>query len=325
MIWYLKLHLKDRVKDNGEVTFVNDHLLMVSAQSCRCMYPEHCLTIEERREKPSAVAFPEYDVSSEDVLLLGPSNKRGLTEEQELCVIQQLPGLLRVEGESRKWYRDRGWPAIHDFVMHRMHKKNRFMLDKYMQASLPSMDVVTCNDDCRHVVTDNRWVFVGYTYDDNTECPCVAQVQAFVRVRTSNGASKAFDPRGCVHREEVDQYIVPSDIPGKSIPAQPLRMAICKLWAADILDCDAIGSPDRQPGSVPDLLKVHHMGDTEANQLAPSARRRSGTRCYFGLNLVNLSEVWSQLVPSQTFQNDLARGGTRESQVFMTCSKLSGK
>lgn len=325
MIWYLKLYLKDRVKDSGEIMFVNDHLLVTSAQSCRCEFPAHCLTIAERHAKPSAMEFPQYDITGDGVLLLGPTVSPGLTEQQTECVVEQLPRLLRVGEDSGRWYRDRGWPAIEDEVMHAMHKANRFAFDKYLQASLPSLDVVTCAEDNRHVNSDNRWIYVGYRYGDDDECHCVAQVQTFVRVQTSNGASWAFDPRGCVPREDIHKYTIPSKVPGKSVRAQPLRMAICKLWAATIRDHRSIGSPVRVCGTVPDILYVPNIGEAADSKLPYSATERQGTRCYYGEVLVNLPEVWGQLVPSEVFQNDISKGKVRESRYFMSSFKLSGK
>lgn len=325
MIWYLKLYLKDRVKDKGEVMFVKDHLLTNSARSCRCEFPDHCLTIDEREARRSPISFPKYDVTGDDVLLLGKAVANRLSDREMSCIVQQLPGLLRLESDSGAWYRNRGWPAIEDDLMVTMIQQRKFRFHKYLQASLPSMDVVTCNEDCRHVASDNRWVFVGYKYEDNTECPCVGQVQTFVRIQTSNGASTAFDPRGCVPLEDVAKYTIPSGTPGKSVPAEPLRMAICKLWAAKVCDCDAIGSPERQPGSVPDLLYVHNVAEGDEFRLPHSARGRRGAKCYYGEVLVNLPEVWSQLTPSDVDRNDTSSAGDRGSQYFMSCSKMSGK
>lgn len=326
MIWYLKLYLKDRVRDSGEIIFVNDHVLVKSAQSCRCEFPTHCMTIAERRAKPKVFEYPTYDMVGDNVLLLGPAVRAGLTDEQTSCVVQQLPRLLRVGGDSAEWYRKRGWPAIDDDVMLAMHAAERFQFDKYLQASLPSMDVVTCDEDRRHVASDNRWVYVGYRFDDDSESACVALVQCFVRIRTSNGASAAFDPRGCVPVHEVQKYIVPADVAGKSTPAEPLRMAICKLWAATVRDRpEEIGSPIRTVGTVPDILYVPNMGEGEETMLPYSARGSRGDRCYYGEVLVNLPEVWSQLVASEPFPVEKANGGYRESRYFMSSWKLSGK
>ena len=91
MIWYLKLYLKDRVRDNGEVIFVGDHLLLKSAQTCRCEYPEHCRTVAERLGAGRAMAFPDYDDEEDCAMLLGRFVAAGLTATESEMVLHHFP------------------------------------------------------------------------------------------------------------------------------------------------------------------------------------------------------------------------------------------
>lgn len=101
MIWYLKLYLKDRVKDSGEIIFVDDHLLVQSAMSCRCVYPELCLTLAERNDSlDTLMSPPEYDEVCDGVLLLGKrvsvpaAQVDDVMAEAVAVLVERLPGLM---------------------------------------------------------------------------------------------------------------------------------------------------------------------------------------------------------------------------------------
>ena len=328
MIWYLKLYLKDRVKDSGEIIFVNDHLLVRSSKSCRSQFPKHCLTMEERRASGREMSYPDYDQAADGALLIGRRCAAGIEEGESHEVLALLP---RVLAASQSWYRSRGWPAASAGVLVNMAARGRLVIDKYMGASLPSMDVITCVQDRTHTATDNRWIYVMYTYEGGVEVACVGLVQYFVRVRATNGAAHVFDAGAQVGIQGEPGPVV-RNRHGRRRCAQPLRLAVCKVWRAEV--CPVIGEAGSGPLArpVPDLLRIRNMADGDTDKLPAhgGAPRPGMTGRYYGLYLVDICEISTQLVPTielpvQPQGSQKKQRAPRVQRYFMTCCKLSGK
>ena len=329
MIWYLKLYLKDRVKDNGEIIFLNDHLLIRSAQSCRARHPSHCQNLAERRGGARAMEFPTYDAEADSALLLGArvAGTGQITEEESEVVLDLLPKVLQ---QSEAWYRARGWPTVNREVLSCMLDQGLLLLDKFRQASLPSMDVIASVQDHTHAATTNQWVYVPYTYDGIGLVPCVAEVQYFVRVRADSGGLPVFDATGLLEEDASDdetatKYTV---LEGDQLAhAEPLRLAVCKLWLADVCDSAAGCSlGDADIGILPDLLCLSNVGQRKEDTLPEKKNPRGhGAKRYFGYYLINIAEMETQLLPSVEMPGLTGRNTARRIRFFMTCSKMSGK
>ena len=326
MIWYLKLYLKDRVRDNGEIIFAKDHLLLKSAQTCRCIYPQHCLTLAERRGAGRAMEFPVYDKEVNGAMLLGPHVASGLSAAESAAVVPKLPEVLKASDE---WYCGKGWPHAKVDVLSSMLERGSLVLDKFLQASLPCMDVISCTQDVKHHSTDNTWVYVVYKLPNGESLPCVGHVEYFVRCRATSGGVPVFDATGCIDDAAAEALKMKRN--GQCVLAVPLKFAVCKLWLAEVCDADAIGcrKDDICPGLLPDLLCVSNMA--EANQLpsdydgSPLGARDS--RRFFGEYLVDIAEIGTQLISSNriVMPGSSKANKTPRSQFFMTCSKMSGK
>lgn len=346
MIWYLKLYLKDRVKDNGEIIFVDDHLLVKSALTCRCEFPDLCLTIEERHKASAAPMLPpDFDEVCDGVLLLGKRVRIKTSDLEEVTaavvdvLANKLPLLLRepaADGVGDGWFAERGWPAVSEAVLHAMFEKELLHIDKFLQASLTCTDVVSSVEDVRKYVTENEWVTLSYE-KNGEQVRCVGQVQYFVRLSAHTGAAEVFDPRGCGDVDdgsEIDGRLF--DAPGRVRRAVPLRLAVCKLWAAEVLDTAAMGSPAALGGGVPDLLYVSNLGELPSDCIRGDAAPDFSTqKRYYGLYPVVVAEMEAKVVPTGELTRVVrVRGGgeehggrqrTYQYRYFMSCSKVSGR
>lgn len=330
MIWYLKVYLlKDRAKDNGEVVFVNDHLLVKSAQTCRHQHPDNCLKLEERTRGSRLMAFPTYDTEVDGALLLGARvvGVSQISDSECDQILDLLPTLLR---DSAPWYRAKGWPEVDRSVLSAMHRDGKLLMDKFRQASLPSMHVVASVQDLTHVSTTNQWIYVPYTYSGIEEViSCVAEVQFFVRVRAVCGGMNIFDATdyaipGDTDEDIASKYIVQEG--DQIMQASPIRLAVCKMWLADTCDTAPCGcSGDESLSVLPDLLCVSNVGDS-CDDTLPTNRdpRRCGKKRYFGYHLVDIVEVQSQLIPSIELPGASGKQTSPRVRYFMTCSKTSG-
>ena len=329
MIWYLKVHLlKDRAKDKAEVVFVNDHLLVKSAQTSRHQHPDNCRRLEERKRGSRSMAFPTYDTEVDSALLLGPRvvGAGVLSDSESLQVLNLLPTLLRA---STPWYRAKGWPVVDHSILAAMHGQGKLLLDKFRKASLPSMHVIASVQDETHFSTTNQWIYVPYTYSGiNKVIPCVAEVQYFVRVRAVCEGLPIFDASDCAipgASDDLDsRYSVQAE--GQIKHAYPIRLAVCKLWLADECETAPCGaSGDKELGVLPDLLCVSNVGDS-FHETLPTNRdpRGCGKKRYFGYHLVDIVEVESQLIPSIELAGASGKETSPRVRYFMTCSKMSG-
>lgn len=342
MIWYLKLYLKDRVKDNGEIMFVNDHLLMMAAAACKCEFPQHCLSLEERRSRVLHMEAPVFDEleGSEGVLLLGRRVASGLPEEEVALVRSLLPTVLQ---QDAKWYRARGWPAVPPLVLSSMLAAEScagdgsvagpITIDKFMQASTPSMDVLACEQDNTHYATENFWALVTYARPNHDSLVCVAKILYFVRISAFSGGLPEFDATDH-HDEDAStdldgQSLDVVDDKAQRVRARPLKMAVCKLWLAEDCAASVIGSHSCR--GVPELMRVANMGECRRDKLPPDYVGRddsqSDRRCFFGHYLVHVAEIPAKLLASAPTQSGAGLGSRSpmQSRFFMTCTKMSGK
>ena len=177
---------------------------------------------------------------------------------------------------------------------------------------------MSCDQDQSQATRDNTWAYVRYTRSDGVSEQAIAQVQYFVRARCEHEGFSTFN-MDLMSEADIE---LPLDADGNLMHVTALRFAMCKLWLADVCCEGTIGcriEADPDTGELPDLFKVRDLSESKTNVRKP--RDGAGVRaCYFGLWLVNLCEIQSQLVPTC----EVVEGG-KCVRYFMTAHKASGR
>lgn len=310
MIHYMKHSVRNRVRQLPEVIFFNDHLLFDAADRAAFAHPSHCSNIADMAGKARDMCEPEYDVTDEAVFLLGRRSVRGLSNHEADLVLQQLPRQLR---DDSSWYGDQGWPAASQQVLADMFAEGSLQLDKFMKARISGAEHMTCAQDFSQPTADDRWALISFAVGERIQ-HCIAQVQFFVRATVAAHGMPVFAP------QNVPPSALPTDKDGNMLEAQPLRMAVCKLWRADICQAGTVGcihEVDAMTGELPDLFVVSNM--SEASENVCSDKRTTGAAKYYGEYLCDISELTAQMVPTV-----LLREGGNPVRYFMTAFKASG-
>ena len=141
-----------------------------------------------------------------------------------------------------------------------------------------------------------------------------------------------FDATGCSEGSPgADDAVLSANFTviegGQVVPADPLRLAMCKLWLADVCASPSgCSTGDLTTGQLPDLLCLSNVGQSAPNKLPLDQLPKSGTKGrYFGLYLVDVCEIETQLLPSAEMAGLSGRANAPRVRYFMTCSKMSGK
>lgn len=316
MILYLKSEVRDKVRENPEVIFMNDHLLAEAAAKARAEEPEHCWSCAELGKPGHQQAFPQYDEDFDGVLLLGKRDSAGLTNGEALSVVSRLAKQIK---SAPSHYHVRGWPAVSQGVLRRMHATGLLVFDKFRQASLGSQDVMSSELDRSQPVSDNRWAYIDFALPGGGAQHCIALMQYFVRARLSETGEQCFVAQDC----EACQVQIPQDTDGQQIEAIPMRFAMTKLWLVDICDAGTVGcrtEMDAVTGELPDLFKLANVSDDASNKVRFGRDGQVVSGKYFGEWLADVAELQTQVVPTR----ELVRGGKRV-RFFMTAHKASGR
>lgn len=246
-----------------------------------------------------------------------------LEKGAQTIILQHLPThLLTVTEEDPVTKRPgkQGWCKASEFLLRTMLGEDNLVFEGFRQATLRNGDVVSSLVDLSQPVSDNKWAFVPYAYDAGGNADfCVVQILFYARIRV--GAEEGvptFCPEQC-EAAGVDLEVDPS---GSCFEAEPLRVAVTKMWLAEACDnaMGAVGCESKYgeaTGVVPDLLVVSNTSETARVHGRGRHALRNGIKGrYFGHYLVDHDHIRCQLVRAGT------DGGP---QFFMTCGKLSGK
>ena len=324
MVGYLKRRVRSRVRQHPELTFVNDHLLWLAALRCLLEEPEHCTPIAQAAKSVRAMEYPSYDDGSDPegaILLLGTRAERSghpsgeVSAEEAKLVLEWLPTLLK---DGAEWYAERGWPQLSDITLGDMLDDGELLVQKFMRATLPSADIVACEQYQAQPTCDDRWMYITYTLADGTREQCAAQAQTFLRIEYRHAGMPYFP-----QHTEVEAPPSAAELARKGRPARVLRLALVKLWKLDVCDAGTVGcrtDADPVTGELPDLYKISNVSEAATN-----LRPKKGAHCderkrYFGDWLVNLAAVATQLVPTRKVME-----GGKQALYLMTAHKASGR
>ena len=155
----------------------------------------------------------------------------------------------------------------------------------------------------------------------------------FLRLEASDGAAAIFDAWECQEGPPAEPVYCVRSNRGEKVRAQPIRLAMCKLWVGTVCDVRPESGDGEYTRPVPDLLEVVHLGKDKADRLVGGRPPLPGSpKEFFGLYLVHVCEIDTQVVPTiqlnQPYRPNMSnrrRKKPRKTRYFMTCSKMSGK
>lgn len=213
-----------------------------------------------------------------------------------------------------------GWCNASADLLGTMHQEGNLAFEGFRQATLCSGDAVSSLIGLSQPVSDNKWAFVPFVYDEDGEVDlCIVQILFFARIAVGAGASV---PGFCPEQCNAAGVHLPLDPDGNSHKTEPLRVAVTKLWLAEARNAatgavGCVSSYGEASGQVPDLMVVSNMSEQgRFRGRGCDALRKGAKGRYYGNYLVDIDHLRCQVVRAGT------DGGP---QYFLTCGKLSGK
>jgi hypothetical protein len=111
------------------------------------------------------------------------------------------------------------------------------VLEKFSKAYITDGELLICKQDATCSGTDNRRVYLSFTYPGGRVVSCIGLVKCFVRAQVDAGRFQMFLDENCIQCGVP----VPKAPDGTQAQAKPLHLAVLDLFRADACEEGAIG------------------------------------------------------------------------------------